>query len=107
MDDAVESRQTNLEELVPLTELRPLPKVCQSTPKVRRTEKQVNRLGRTRIPTDTPEMEMIESQHLKQKEKLEKTRRRLQPIENTKRTAKRKVLKTKVPCTSTIVIESF
>jgi hypothetical protein len=45
-------------------ELRPLPQVSQETPSGPRP-KSNNRLGRTRILTDTPEKNLIEEDHKK------------------------------------------
>ncbi|XP_045036776.1 uncharacterized protein LOC116930182 [Daphnia magna] len=64
---------------ITLTDIRPLPKVSQTTPKARRSQKQVSRLGRTRILTNTPEINVIAEHHQRQSEKIEKSRRRLQP----------------------------
>ncbi len=69
--------------------------MSQTTPTIRRTQKQRNRLGRTRVLTDTPELNAIEQDRVKQLEKIEKTRRRLQPaLESTKTSKRRKLTNT-------------
>lgn len=78
---------------ISLTDIRPLPKVSQTTPKTRRSKKQLSRLGRTRILTDTPETNIIAEHHKIQTEKIEKTRRRLQPATDNIRNQKVKLKK--------------
>lgn len=56
-------------------ELRPLPQVSQETPSGPRP-KSNNRLGRTRILTDTPEKYLIEEDHKKKEEKENKRKER-------------------------------
>lgn len=82
MEDTRERLRISEEPATPrinLTDIRPLPKVSQTTPKSRRSKKQLSRLGRTRILTDTPETNIIAEHHKRQTEKIEKSRRRLQP----------------------------
>jgi len=82
IEETREQLQTSEEPPTPsisLSDVRPLPKVSQTTPKARRGQKQLSRFGRTRILTHTPETNIITENHKKQMEKIEKSRRRLQP----------------------------
>lgn len=71
------------------TDIRPLPKVSQITLKVPRIQKQHNRIGRTRLLTDTPETNAIAFDRQRPLEKLNKVRRRLQPPKPTQGTVKK------------------
>lgn len=70
--------------------MRPLPKLSQTTPKVCRSQKQQNRIGRTRMLTDTAETNAIALDHQRQLKKLKKVSRRLQPSKLTHETVKYK-----------------
>ena len=85
--DLIEEAQSSM---VSFTDIRPLPQVSQTTRKIRRTQQQVNRLGRTRILTDTPEINGIEQARQKQLDKMAKTKRRLHPTTDNKKPEKRK-----------------
>lgn len=96
MEETRERLQISEEPATPrinLTDIRPLPKVSQTTPKTHRRKKQLRRLGRTRILTNTPETNIIAEHHKRQTEKIGKSRRRLQPATEKIINQKRKLKK--------------
>ncbi|KAI9557284.1 hypothetical protein GHT06_017109 [Daphnia sinensis] len=85
-----------------LTDTRPLPKVSKTTPKSRRSKNQLSKLGRTRILTDTPETNIIAEHHKRQKEKIVKSRRRLQSATEKIKNRKGSLKKNSYIATTTI-----
>ncbi len=71
--------------VISVAEIRPFPAVSQTTPQVRRSQKQKNRLGRTRILTST---RLTLEDRQRQLEKIVKVRKRLQTTSQPKKTSK-------------------
>lgn len=83
-----EEENTRPTPVISVAKIRPFPTVSQTTPQVRRSQKQKNTLGRTRILTDTPETRLILEDHQRQLEKIVKVRKRLQTTSQPKKTSK-------------------
>lgn len=83
---APEEENTRPTPVISVAEIRPFPAVSQTTPQVRRSQKQKNRLGRTRILTDT---RLILEDRQRQLEKIVKVGKRLQTIHRNRRKLQR------------------
>ncbi|KZR96181.1 Uncharacterized protein APZ42_009633, partial [Daphnia magna] len=74
-----ETNATDDSPHVPLEKIRPLTQVCQMTPLAPR-KRSSNRLGSTRIITDTPEKDKIEETKEGRRKKKKKGRKRKEKV---------------------------